>query len=232
MKLTLLSFISFCIVLCGCSGNNKSTNAITLALKFPAGSHYVYVMDSRQTIQQQMGGMNSEISQQMQLQSSYRVANTSNANKKLTINYDRFYIKSSSNGMVMEYDSNDSTKQPPELSGAGNIVNHPFSILVNTKGEILKVENALMDDSIERQFTDSSIRQMMEQSLNIYPEKPVKIGDNWQRTYNTNIGFMDMQVVSDYQLISIANDVAHVAINATIRVRHQTTHSCKTCKWK
>ena len=57
---------------------------------------------------------------------------------------------------------------------------------------------------------------MMEQSLNVYPDVPVRPGDTWQRTYATNIGFMDMKVVSNYKLISVANGTAHISVDATI----------------
>jgi len=202
----------------GCKEGSNKNKAVNLGLNFPAGTTYVYLMDSRQTIQQQMNGMNSEISQHMKLQSSYIVENAAGNNKKLTINYDRFYIKSSSNGLEMEFDSQDSTKQPAELAGAGQIVNHPFSIVVDTKGEILKVDQHLAPgDSASFQLSDSSIRQMMEQTLNVYPEKPVKPGDSWQRTFATNVGFMDMQVVSTYKLVSLSDEQAHIEIDATIK---------------
>ena len=120
--------------------------------------------------------------------------------------------------MTMEYDSDDSSKQPDELKSIGSLVHHPFSIVVNTKGNILKVEtNTPVSSVAQDQFSDSSIRQMMEQSLNIYPDKPVKPGDSWQRTYATSIGFMDMQVNSNYKLISVSHDIAHIEIKATIK---------------
>ncbi|HRO43034.1 MAG TPA: DUF6263 family protein [Flavipsychrobacter sp.] len=206
-----------------CNETKNENNTVSLGLKFGAGANYVYLMDTRQTIEQQMSGINSEISQHMKLQSSYKVEAAPDNNSRLTVNYDRFYIKSSSNGLEMEYDSEDSTKQPAELAGAGAIVNHPFSIVVNSKGEILKVESGDQSGgNMQSQFSDSSIRQMMEQSLNIYPEKPVKTGDTWQRTYTTAMGFMEMQVVSDYKLISVANNVAHIEIKAAIKSKAQS----------
>ena len=69
----------------------------------------------------------------------------------------------------------------------------------------------------ETPLNDSTIRRMMEQSLNIYPTTPVKVGDSWERKYTTNMGFMDMAVNSTYKLVSVSNDVAHIEITATIR---------------
>lgn len=200
---------------CSSDNNHKNTEAVSIALQFPAGSAYMYTMDARQTIRQEVAGMKTEMDQQMKLESSYTVS-AAGDDKRLSVNYDRFYIHSKSNGMSMEYDSGDSTKQPPELAGAGNIVNHPFSIIVNSKGEILKVEPVSDQTATAAGYDDSTIRQMMEQSLNIYPDKPVNIGDTWERTYRTNIGFMDMQVASKYKLVSVANEVAHLEVNAVI----------------
>jgi hypothetical protein len=202
-----------------CTSQEIKSKPITLGFKFPAGAEYVYYIYSNQTIEQQMAGMNSKIEQRMELQTTYNVTSAEEQKRKLNINYDRFYIRSSSNGMNVEYDSRDSSKQPEDLQSIGKIVNHPFSITVNSKGEITDVE-ANIDSASEAsagQFSDSSIRQMMEQSLNVYPAEPVKPGDTWQRSYTTNVGFMDIQLVSTYKLVSANDSVAHIQVKSTVR---------------
>lgn len=68
---------------------------------------------------------------------------------------------------------------------------------------------------------------MMEQSLNVYPEKPIRIGDTWQRSYISNMGFMEMEMVSTYKLVSVSDDVAHIEINANIKSKPGSTQQTK-----
>lgn len=213
----LLSFL----LLSACASDQPKKKAITLSLNFSSGSTYIYTLSTQQTITQKMAGMNSVMKQHMQLISSYKVDDAEDGNKKLTINHDHFYIKSSSNGMTMEYDSKDTSRQPDELASITGFVNQPFSIIVNTRGDILKVENKLLpipDSTAENvRANDSSIRKMMEQSLSIYPAQPVRIGDTWQKSYSTNLGLMDMLVTSNYKLMSISDGIAHIEINASVK---------------
>ena len=216
------------LVATGCKDSPKTEGPTTLSFNFPPGAVYAYLMDSHQTIEQEMMGRVSEIKQNMQMLSTHQVEKAEGTNKKLTVVYDRFYIKSSSNGSDMEYDSADSTKQPKELSQIGEMVNRPFSLVVSEKGEILSVDaigsmGSKMDSNqralaeAQSPLNDSTVRRMMEQSLNIYPASAVKVGDSWERRYVTNMGFMDMEVNSNYKLVSVSNDIAHVEITASIR---------------
>ena len=227
MKKLLALVIPVVLLAAACNDAPKKEAATTLSFKFPPGAVYAYLMDSHQTIEQEMMGKTSTITQSMQMLSTYHVEKADGNKRKLTVVYDRFYIKSASSGSEMEYDSADSSKQPKELSQIASIVNHPFSLVVSEKGEIISVnptagagsppDSSAKDMAAETPLNDSTIRRMMEQSLNIYPTTPVKAGDSWERKYTTNMGFMDMAVNSTYKLVSVSNDVAHIEITATIR---------------
>ncbi len=199
-----------------CKEASNQGEATTLAFRFPPGTVYAYLLDSHQTIEQEMMGQKSEIRQTMQLLSTHQVEKGPGDNKKVTVVFDRFYIKSVSANSEMEYDSADSTKQPKELDQIGGIVNKPFSITVDDHGKIVSIDAAAAR-TIATPLNDSTIRRMMQQSLNVYPTKPVKPGDTWQTEYVTNMGFMDMLVNSEYKLLSVVDGVANVEINATIK---------------
>jgi len=233
MKYIALLLPLYLVACAGCGSNGPKPETVKLALNFPAGAHYTYSVDTKQSIRQQMAGMNSEISQHMQLLSSYKVGDAGSGRKRLSVSYDRFYISSSTNGgMTMEYDSQDSSRQPQELAGIGNMVRHPFSLVVDAMGSILSVSADTSVTGSPKQvpyagYSDSSIRQMMEQSLSIYPPKPVKPGDVWRRNFSTNLAFMEMTVESDYKLVSVANGIAHVEITAAIKSKPSSNPQMK-----
>lgn len=65
-------------------------------------------------------------------------------------------------------------------------------------------------------FNDSSIRSMMQQSFNIYPDHAVKPGDTWSRKFTIVTGMIDMEMDNKYKLVSAANGVAHIEVDSKI----------------
>lgn len=235
MKKTLLA-IALGLVslnsLVGCKGG-KSGDTVNLKFNFNPGDKFRYTMDTRQVITQSMMGQQMVINQDILMQGLYDVqAGDKQDNRKLTVMYDRVSMKTGMAGMSMEYDSQDSTKQDPNLKSMGGILNKPFSMIVSQTGEITRVEglsemlNSMVDPNdpnaetvrknMEGMMNDSSIRSMMQQSFNIYPDKPVAPGDTWKRTMSNNIGFMVMNLDNEYKLVSVNNGIAHIEVKTTI----------------
>ena len=72
MKLIQVVFVL--LFACACGDGAKKTDTIELAFRFPAGTQYSYVTDSRQEIVQVTAGVNTEIKQEMRLSASYSVS--------------------------------------------------------------------------------------------------------------------------------------------------------------
>lgn len=233
--LLLLSAGLFCIgALSGCKGGSTtgSGEAVTLKFNFQPGTKYQYIMDSKQIIKQSPMGTEMTVNQDMTMQSTYEVNGDDNGNKKLTVFYDRVMMKTAAAGMNLEYDSQDSTKQDPMLKSLGGMINKPFSMTVTPSGEITKVEglseilNGMVDPSdpnaatirqqLEGAFNDSAVRNMMQQSIYIYPDKPVKPGDTWTRKFSMNMGPFSMNMDNNFKLVSADGTTAHVELDSKI----------------
>lgn len=217
---------------CKGGGGSGSSDAVTLKFNFEPGSKFQYTMDTKQTISQTMMGMSMTINQDMIMESTYDVAAADGGNKKLTVTYDRMYMKTGTPMKTMEYDSKDPAKQAPELKSVGGMIGKPFSMTVTEKGEITSIEglsdmlNGMIDttdpnaavarEQMAGMFNDTTIRSMMQQSMYIYPDKPVKPGDTWTRQTKMNMVMFAMTMDNTFKLISVNDGKAHIEMESKI----------------
>jgi hypothetical protein len=211
----------------------KSGEPVDLKLNLQPGSQYLYTMDMKMTMQQSAMGNTVKTEQDMMMESTYDVSAGEGNNKRITVTYDRIAMSLKNPMMSMSYDSKDPAKSDPKLAMMSGMLNKPFSMEVTDHGEIRKIEglgdiiNGMGDTTtlegmeMRRQmgqtFNDTAIRSMMQQSLNVFPDHPVKPGDTWKKSYSMNMGIMNMSIDNQFKLTSVTGNTAHVEMNATIK---------------
>lgn len=234
-SLLLLSagIITAATFLQGCKGGpGGSGDAITLKMNLAPGTKYAYSMDMKMNMEQSMMGQSMKTEQNMTMDFTYDVAAAEGTDKKFTVTYDRLAMAMKSPMMSMEYDSKDGAKKDSTLAPLGMMLNKPFSMTVSEKGEIKKIEgldailNSLVgtgtpqDEAIRKQlassFNDTAIRNMMQQSFDIYPDKAVKPGDTWNKVLTINMGPFGMKLDNTYKLTSVSNGTAHLDVVSKI----------------
>jgi len=208
------------------------SDAVNLKMNLQPGSKYAYVMDMKTNMEQSAMGQTMKTENNVLMESTYEVATGEGSDKKLIISYDRIAMSLKNPMMNMEYDSKEGGKKDSMLNAMSLILNKPFTITISEKGEIKKIEgidniiNSIgntgtqEDEMLRRQvastLNDSVIRSMMRQSLDIYPDKAVKIGDTWTKTMPITMGPVPIKMDNTYKLISITGDTAHLNINSKI----------------
>ncbi|MEI8278983.1 MAG: DUF6263 family protein [Bacteroidota bacterium] len=239
-----LSTVITTIALVSCKNGGGDT--VALKFNFQPGSKYQYTMSTKLNIEQTVMGASIKIGQDMLMASTYTIAAADGSNKKISVNYDRIAMKSDNNYMPMEFDSADSTKQNDILKGIGKMINQPFNVVVSEKGEVISVEgldkviNGMVDTTkpnqkqqkalLSQQMSDSSVKASMQQSFNVYPDKPVKPGDIWTKTYTVPMANIIMKVESEYKLTSIDKGIAHIDVNSKMTSLSSTNPAMKELK--
>ncbi len=106
-----------------------------------------------------------------------------------------------------------------------SIINKPFGLKVNAAGEIMELEGVdkLMEgiadsmhlDSTQRmqvmsglkkQFGDNNIRNSFTELLTIFPNKEIKVGDSWDKTYTQMMGEVAEKNTTTYTVKQIDGD--------------------------
>lgn len=210
----------------------KGGDAVDLKLNLQPGSKYLYTMETKMTMEQSAMGQTMKTNNDMIMESTYDVTGTEGGNKRLTVTYDRIAMSMKSGMGNMSYDSKNPSAGDSMLSMMSNMLNRPFSMTVSDKGEIIKVEGlsgiingmgdtttpegAMMHKQMSSTFNDTAIRSMMQQSLNIFPDKPVSPGDTWKKSYNMSMSMLNMKIENEFRLTSVSNGIAHLDVSSKI----------------
>lgn len=210
----------------------KSGEPVNLKLNLQPGSQYAYNMDMKMAMQQSAMGQNIKTEQNMVMESTYDVAAGEGSDKKITVTYDRIAMEMKTPMGNMNYDSKDPSKSNDKLAVMSNMLHKPFTMEVSEQGEIKKVDglsaivNSMGDTSTEEgaamrkqmagTFNDSMVRSLMQQSLNIFPDHPVRPGETWKKVYDLNMGMMNMKMENEFKLKDVTGNTAHLDINSKI----------------
>ncbi|PSK94395.1 hypothetical protein B0I18_101550 [Taibaiella chishuiensis] len=211
---------------CGSGKSGGSGEQAELKLNFKPGDKYLYSTDVSQTINTMgMSGMQQKVVMDM----IYEVTASEAENKKLSITYDHIQMKSTTPMGAMEYDSRSGKKGENMLSFMDSLIGKSFSITLAPDGSIVKVENlgemmsALPGDAatkaeLQKQFSDTAIRQMMQNSFDMYPGKPVKVGESWHKQSKMGVSGFNINMDNTYTLKSITNGKATVAVVSEMKL--------------
>ncbi len=232
MNKTLLLVAAGLITASAFQSCKSGGDAIDLKMNLQSGAKYGYVMDMKMTMEQSAMGQSAKTDQTMTMESTYDVVAGEGTGRKLTISYDRIAMSMRSPMGNMEYDSKDGGKKDTMLNIFGMMLNKPFSMYVSEKGDISKIEgldniiqsigttgtpqDEVMRKQIAGVFNDTAVRSMMQQSLNIYPDKAVKTGDTWIKSMNLNMGPFSLKLDNTYKLTSVNGGTAHIDIASKI----------------
>ena len=210
---------------------------VNLHLNLKADDAYVMRFVSEQKIIQAISGAN-EITRQT-IEFDYRiqvVAVHDDRSMDLTFSYDRVRVEIDAPQGAVHYDSAAETEEVPPLAvGFAALVDAGFTVTLTPQAKVTHVDgvDALIDRILTRlrlpegpqrdraeaqfrsQFGEDSIRSMMEQSMNFYPGKPVKVGDAWKAEVDLSEGF-PMKAKNTWTLIDRTGGVAVVELKSQV----------------
>ena len=210
----------------------SAQKAYTLKQNLPIGKKYDFSMISDQVINQEIAGEKISVAQNIGTDYTFAIRNGDNLEKNIEVVYNRIFIKSSAMGneMTMDSDDQDTTKVNPfgglkgasfnmtmaadgsikSLTGIDRMLNDMASKMSKDSTAVQNIKAAL-----RKQFNSDGMKQTMESSLKIYPEKPVKIGDSW--TVDTKMQMtMPIETVTKYTLKEVKDGIGYLNINGSL----------------
>lgn len=224
-RLWLLACLPLLLLLsCG----QSSKEPVTLKLNFKPGEKYLYTTQVSQNINATVNGMNSGMEQSMLMEMIYVYEGEEAGNKKLKITYDHVSMNLNTAMGPVQYDS----RKPGSIASTdmafmNNLIGKSFIIVVAPNGDIAAVdsldalvnslsanEDANVRSSLESQFSDTTIRMMMQNSFDMYPGKPVKVGESWSKKSVMAMGSfnINVNVENTYTLKSVDGGKATIAL--------------------
>ncbi len=231
MQTGKFNFIAICLVAVAClsssckSGGDAHTEGIELTLNFNPGDQYIYSTEVNQKINAM--GMTG-ITQKMLMEMVYELKATEGVNKKLNITYNHIEIKNESPMGNVSYDSKNRTASKSGMEFMDSLIGKSFQLSIAPDGAIVAVEgldhmlqaltgfDGASKSEIEKQFGDSSVKMMMQNSFDLYPGKKVRIGETWGKNSQMSFSGFNINVDNKYTLKSVENGIARITVRSIL----------------
>ena len=205
-------------------------DGVTLKMNLTPGNRYMQSAIVNSKMEQ--GGQSATTMVQMDY--LYAVSAGEGTDRKINVTYDRINMDMNRPGSKMSYDSKkDSVTLTNPISMVGELTGKSFTMVVSETGEVKSVTgaaemlNSMADSSnpitiairnqLAQQYNDSTIRSTMQQSLDVYPDKPVHPGDKWNKALHISSGgVVGVTCNTEYTLNEVTNGTAHISISASL----------------
>lgn len=239
--LTAASFIAI-VLLSGCNGTSssgKTADGYILKFNLSKGTRFNYTINMDMNMNETVMGKPLAVKNNMIVGYDFDVTGDSSGWKTVGATISRIAMNMNANGMSVNYDSDvpdtASANNPMAILGKvlGAMKGGEFSFTINEKGEVGEVRGMnemiqnmiakanipnsdMVMQSVGKSFDADNFKQNIQQSFDIYPDKPVKIGDSWTKTLNLNSGGISMLSNNTFTLQSVNGDDAILKVDSKI----------------
>lgn len=229
---SLLAFLFSLLLWTGCADNKNDTTA-NFQFNLQKGKAYEYEMDF--DMKQEVPGQN--INTNMKSDYVMEVIGDDGNVKTLKTTYERFAMNVEMPGRTISADSdNADSATAGEINDPSQLMNAMFSALkgksfiikVDKEGKVTEVTGLeqiadamvnsmnvkqemkpMVRQAFTQQFNEQNIKEIFSQSFNIFPNKPVKVGDSWEKKMS-GTSSMPMDVTTTYTVKSIEGDIVNL----------------------
>lgn len=241
-SVTIILFVS--MVLAGCPVAKKSIESVRLKLNLEKQKTYTYSLNTHFDMEMLM--MSQKIGTGLDMDYRYllnldKIDSAGNTVLRSTIGDVK--MKADVMGMSMGYDSRervDTSHQDPMSANIrrmfAGMLGKTFQVTLSPSGEIQNIagledivtgmtnnlpgdeqDKAGMKDKLNESLNQQQIRQAFGQVFNLYPDKPVKIGDHWKREVALGIKGMNSNQAITYTVSDITPDKVVLDLKGEIR---------------
>ena len=243
------------IILAGCPASKSSTDVITLKLNLEKGKTYSYGTSTHFDMNMEVSGQ--KMATGLDMAYTYKIAldhADSVGNQVLNSTIDAIKFKAAVMGMSMGYDSKEviDTSHQDAMSSMfrrifSGMLGKSFKITIGPTGSIVDVsgveemitnmingfpgsdeEKEKMKAQLSQSFNKEQVKQTFAQAFNLYPDKPVKIGDSWKK--EVELGMKGMSNTQDitYKVKDITSSTVVLDLKGEIKTSRGGVHPDST----
>ena len=188
-----------------------------LKYHFQAGQFSHYEVTDRAEMLTQYAENQSKSFQQTQMLKSYRIVAVDEKGGATIEPVVEFARMSSQSGdkAAITYDSAQDQLPPKEFEMIAGTIGRPLArFQLSASGKLLKV--TMLTNDVPKNLLDAANKtDPLMNFLTILPEKPVKIGEKWSETYETQVGIgsglsQAIKMIKSYELASVKGNTATI----------------------
>ncbi len=203
-----------------------------LRQNYPTGYKYDFTITSDQIINQKVAGRDIHLTQNIGTDYTFDITEGHYGEKDIKVTYNKIFIKSVAMGNTMTYssDDQDSTQKNPfsgfkgasfymtvtpngaikTVAGIDKMLDNMAARMTKDTSQVKQIKNAL-----SKQFSNEVMKQTMESSFKIYPDRAVKIGDSWTVDTKMQMG-MPIETITQYTLKEVKYGIATLGVKGTL----------------
>ena len=228
------------------SGLSIISAQIKLSFNPEEGTKYLYTQDIVQQVKQTVMGQEMPMSTEMSMTYVMDVKEKSPQEIKSQFTYQDVSYNVSSAMFSMKYNSKNPVENPSDMDKMMSdmfsaMIGKPFIVNIAPDGSVNSVSGmdaisesmvqsaasgnpmgAQIGASMKQQFNDEAMKSMFEQSLKIYPDHPVKVGDSWEIEQNTSQSGMNSIIKTKYTIKEIKNNIATIQLESEVNMKPST----------
>lgn len=203
---------------------------IKLSFNPKSGAKYEYQMEVVQNIKQNIMGQKMPMETEMKGTYQMEIKEKTSQEIHAQLTYQGFTFLVSSPMMKVRYDSKVPNENPSETDKMfeeifNALIGKPFTIIFTPDGSVKSVSGmsviieSMLDTIVadgqiaaqmSQQFSDESMKNMLEQSFNFYPDHVVKVGDSWNMETTIPMNNMNFGIKTKNTLKKISTNEATI----------------------
>lgn len=201
------------IILSGCK-----QELIELKLNFQIGDRYLYINE----VHTVTTVMDVETKSMTEMGIIYELKSQSDTQKIFLLTYD--YVKASTQNPMTDPVYFDSRKDSflTNHQDLAAVVGHKVKLFMTNDGEVTQTEINEMQLSTHlnqtKEINTESAKEMVRNTFDMYPNKPVKVGDFWKKKSRFNMNESAIESQTTYELKSVKDGLAIVHLKAIVEM--------------
>lgn len=234
----IINLILFSIVLTSCQAQKTD-----LSLNLEKGKEYKQVTNSKAKIIQEINGQKINVTMTIKGEMSYKVVSVNPTDYDMDVKYKSLTMTMGLPQGNMEFSSDKNNERDIFSKLLSKMIEKPFNVKMAKNGKILEVnkiesmieslfkdfsnipENKLaqIEAQLKKAYGEKAFKGNIEMVTAIFPDKPVKKGDNWTITTNLESGMSGL-MTTDYELIELGSDYAMIKGNSSIQTANKDAY--------
>ena len=211
--LPFLRLLFFTLLIHGfaaCKNSGKTTKAYTLAMRMKSGDKFTQASDVKTLVE--METMGEKLNMRIQERAEFEVIAGDTNNRLLKITYTQLLLHTDKAlpgqdaGDTSANQINDRIKGKSVILKLGN--GNEITEVSGLDDIFADSPSTQSDEDVKRFFEKEELNNTFGMMLSMYPEKPVKEGESWNKTTTLGISGFNLRVNRTYTLQSVKNNIA------------------------
>lgn len=219
--LSLALALSFVVSCKQKAKSGGSGDAYTLRMNLNKGDTFSHDMDMSMKMGMEVMGKKMDMDMGFRGITTFKVLDVTDSFKQLSMTYSQMKMNANIAGMEGGQDLLANNDAGQKLEGKS------VSMKLNNRNEITEVEG--MDDllstdslgspsgdEVKKMFSKDQLNSMFSIAFQMYPDKPVQVGESWERLSDVNVAGVNMKMKTTFTLNSVKDGVANVKVEGKL----------------